>query len=65
MMNRFYLKLVATGKIKVVFEDLSFIFYCFLRVITVTSRHSPKLKVLVDVIFQSSGGHLAMPSEQI
>lgn len=65
MMNWFYLKLIDTGKIKVVFEDLSFIFYCLLRVIIVTSRHSTKVKVLVNVIFPSSGGQLAKPSEQI
>jgi len=47
------------------FKDLSFIFYCFLQVIILTSRHSPKIKVLAEVIFPSSGGQLAMPSEQI
>ena len=55
MMNWLYLKLEATGKIKVVLEELLFVFYCFLRVIIVTSRHSPKVKVLLDVIFPSSG----------
>ena len=46
-------------------EELSFIFHCFLRVIIVTSRHNPKVKELVDVIFPSSGGQLAMPPEKI
>jgi hypothetical protein len=64
-MNWFYLKLIAKGKIKVVSEDFFIIFYCFLQIIIVTSRHSSKVKVLLEVIFLSIGSQLAMPSEQI
>lgn len=65
MMNWFYLKLIATGKTKGVSVDFSFIFYCFLRVIIVTIRHSPKVEVLVEAILLCSGSQLAMPPEQI
>ena len=65
MLDWFDLKHVDTEKIKVVFEDFSFTFCYLLRVIIVTCRYSPQVKVLVHATFPCSGDQLTMPSEHI